>query len=352
MQAAKKNRVSLTALDGGLVRLAISPVGDVEQIHRQGFEALSRLVKAAGSAVDLVSGASAELPEPLSSGPALAAMLPGTPQTRAHDVQRIRAFSPAIRSGFRNLDMVLVSATSAIESRSPRLVDEDFTGAAIDADTVELACSYARRFERGSVQVVVGVSDDVHENETLQQLLEDCRERWPCIDIELLTATEAVAALMAGQTRLDVTATTSAISRILFEVAGSLSGARPLITHTTLHGESIRVQPEAATAVEADDADFPMSSFTLAAAELLIWLGQTEAANRLLNGWCRALEIGLHSPEIRVTHPYSRELDEDEFVDAVTEQLGEQPQGLSPHCPAPKSDKTLKRHTANLRLVR
>ena len=342
----------MTALDGGLVRLAISPLGNVEQSHAKGFSALARLVKAAGSAVDVLSGASAETAEQPSNGPALTAMLPGAPRSGAHDVQRIRAFSPAIRSGFRNLDMVLVSASPARETRSPRLVDEEFTGAAIDAETVELACSYARRFERGSVQVVVGVSDDNHDNQMLLQMLEVCRERWPGVDIELLTATEAVAALMAGQTRLDVAETTSAVARILLEVAGSLSGARPLITHATLRGESITVRPAESAVVTDDDARLPMSSFTLAVSELLIWLGQTEAAYRLINGWCRSLELGLHSPEIRVTHPYSRELDEEEFVEAVSEQLDEQPQGLSPHCPTPRADRTLKRHTANLRLVR
>ncbi len=350
MQAAKNSRVSLTALDGGLVDLAISPSGDVGANHARGFAALARLVKASGSAVEL-------LPEIAAAGsgkPDLTAELPGIPQKRALNVQRIRAFSPVIRSGFRNLDMVLVSSRSSIDKGGARLVADDLTDPAevIRADTIELACNYARRFERSSVQVVVGVDDAVHRDEPLRKMLDSCRERWPGIDIELLTTTEAVAALMAGQSRLDVTATTYAIARILSEVAGSLSGARPLITNATLHGNLITVEAPDEAAEGSDEASFPMSSFVLATAELLGWLGQTEAVYRLLNGWCRALELGMHSAEIRVTHPYSRELDEDEFADAVAEQLDEVPQGLSPHCPAPRSDRSLKRFTANLRLVR
>ena len=350
MQAVKKNRVSLTALDGGLADLAISPIGNIDSTHARGFAALARLVKASGSAVDLSPGTEASG----SGKPGLATELPGAPQKQAMNIKRIRAFSPVIRSGFRTLDMVLVSPCQNVDSRPARLVADATSGTAatIDAETVDLACSYARRFERGSVQVVVGVDEDIYRDDSLQQTLASCRERWPGVEIELLTATEAVAALMAGQSRLDVTATTYPLARILAEVAGSLSGAQPLITCATLSDNLITVTAPNEAMASTDGSSFPMSSFVLATAELLVWLGQTEAVNRLLNGWCRALELGLHSPEIRVTHPYSRELDENEFAEGVIEQLGELPQGLNPHCPAPRSDRSLKRFTANLHLVR
>ena len=281
------------------------------------------------------------------------AALPGAPQTRALEIQRFRSFSPAIRSGFRNLDLVVVSDRAEGDSRPARLVDaERAEGHGLDADTLDLACRYARRFERGSVQAVVGVDDGVYDNESLQQLLTSCSERWPGVVIELMTAPEAVAALMAGQTRLDVVATTYSTARIVAEIAASLSGARPLVTKATLRGNLITVQAPSDAMADSGESPFPMSSYVLAAAELLVWLGQTEAVYRLLNGWCRALELGMHSAEVRVTHPYSRELDDDEFAAAVSERLGELPQGLSPHCPAPREDRSLKRFAANLRLVR
>lgn len=70
------------------------------------------------------------------------------------------------------------------------------------------------------------------------------------------------------------------------------------------------------------------SAIILAAADLLVWLGRTDAAGRIVNGWARTLEHGCHTAEFSVLSPYSRQLDADEFVSVVTSQLDSMPRSL------------------------
>ena len=234
------------------------------------------------------------------------------------NIVRIRSFGPLIATRLPWLDIAIVS-TDTSAAANPF----DKRASFVDASLVELACRYALRFGRPAVSLLSSPVASDEEMSAIERLRDKAVERYPALDISVISVSAAAASLAAGDSELDVVATTADFAAILNEVAAGLSGAAPL--RTELHFTESGAAAGGVWPV-ADATSSPgIAALLLATIDLLGWLGNVEAATRLNDAWRRTLEFGIHTDEFILQNPCACELDASEFGAAVVERLGELP---------------------------
>lgn len=72
------------------------------------------------------------------------------------------------------------------------------------------------------------------------------------------------------------------------------------------------------------------SGLMLAAVQMLVHLGRTEAAEKFHNAWLKTIEDGVHTYDIFDESVSTKEVGTKAFADAVIERIGQQPQRLAP----------------------
>ena len=319
VQTAENRTVSLKAIDGLTAGLEIRTTGPASIEAQAVAAAVGRLLDAARAGMRCRSDASAAPGAPVSIGAA-------GPTGESFDgvsITRIRAFYPIVRSKLGGLDLAVVTSER---------------GDSVDPDAIRAAAAYATRFERRRIHVVAGDELDV---DALQA-------RHPELDFIVMPVAKLIGRFAAGRNEAEVVVAPPEFATILTEVAGVLSGAATLATVTRFSAAGITVE-----AASHGDEDMPAvrpSALILAAADLLVWLGRSQPAARIVNGWARTLEHGCHTAEFSVLSPYSRQLDADEFAEVVASRLGEQPRALQLRQPG--TDRQKPRTTgSHLRLV-
>ncbi len=315
MQSAR-NTPPLRAVRGGLASQEIQAVlPENERAADSLGAALTRVFHA------LTPGLSLREARVPTGAPRLGIAQPAVAAAPANIV-RVRSFGPLMKTRLPWLDLAIVS-TDASAADNPF----DQRATFVDESSVELACEYALRFGRPSVTLLASPSAGEDERIALDELVNIATTRYPALEITAMSASEAAAALASGDASLDVVVTIPSFGSILAEVAASLSCAATLATEMRFSEDGVAIG-RASTAVEADDAGSAV--LLLAAADLCRWLGHHDAAGRLLDGWRRTIEFGMHTNEFGLQSPCSRELDAKEFADAVLERLGERPRTALP----------------------
>ena len=348
MQQTETIAGSLRALNGGRMSLEIHPVSTATLQCAESsatVNALGRIVSASGSGIALrpdprghdaipaggsTHAETAAALETLSFGCRLAhepAM-----QTR-HSVTRIRAFDPLIRSRLQTLDVALVAEEPDAGELVPRASSaRDLLAAApgYSAATVDLACRYASRFGRQSIQLLTGSRPCAVELRATAQLVDTFRERYPELRLEALPVTDVLRRWLSGRASTAVIVAAPEARDVLFETAGALSGAPGLVTATHFSGDSLCAGTSAGLAGAEHDGQPAVqpSALLLSLADMLIWLGREQSANRIVNGWCRTLEYGCHSQDFRLVRPDARCLDADGLADCVIQWMDAEPQSL------------------------
>jgi isocitrate dehydrogenase len=141
------------------------------------------------------------------------------------------------------------------------------------------------------------------------------------------------------------------LSDVAAEIAGSvgLAGSANIGEHVAMFEA---IHGSAPTIAGLDIAN--PSGLILAGVQMLVHLGQTEAADRLHNAWLRTIEDGVHTFDIHKEGVSSRLVGSQAFADAVIERLGGQPAtlpevsyagkptlNLAPQKPAPRQHKQM-----------
>jgi isocitrate dehydrogenase len=115
------------------------------------------------------------------------------------------------------------------------------------------------------------------------------------------------------------------LSDVAAEIAGSvgLAGSANIGEHVAMF-EAIH---GSAPAIAGLDVANP-SGLILAGVQMLVHLGQTEAATKLHNAWLRTIEDGVHTFDVHKEGVSSRLVGTQAFADAVIERLGQKPRTL------------------------
>jgi isocitrate dehydrogenase len=141
------------------------------------------------------------------------------------------------------------------------------------------------------------------------------------------------------------------LSDVAAEIAGSvgLAGSANIGEHVAMF-EAIH---GSAPTIAGRDVANP-SGLILAGVQMLVHLGQTEAATKLHNAWLKTIEDGVHTFDVHKEGVSSRLVGTQAFADAVIERLGQKPAtlpavnyadkpklDLKPARPAPRKEKKM-----------
>ena len=138
------------------------------------------------------------------------------------------------------------------------------------------------------------------------------------------------AARMASRPRdYDVVVTPNLYGDILSDIAAEVAGSIGLAPSANigLHGAMFEAVHGSATDIAGKNIANP-SGLLLAAVQMLLHIGEADAARDIHNAWLRTLEEGLHTRDLFNERTSRRCLGTREFAHAVVERLGLVPQHL------------------------
>lgn len=311
VQTAEKQECYLRALEGGrrpldlAVEIGAAAAGDDDT--DSALWALRRVLRAADADVRFAG-------DPVTAGPGYGISLRAPAMPLADDAAaslcRVRSYAPAIKAKDRSLDLAVLSLQPEADRDLPTLL--------------QAAGRHART--SGRTRVALVSDDGAAERSTVTDLAE-FEARHPELEIAPCTIAAFCAMLVSGGHGFDVVATTAAHRDTIVAIAAALAGGPSLVSR-------IALGPDGASATAGCDtpAALPgLPGLIIAAAELLALCGRADAASRIADAFCRAIEDGLHTAEFAVTHPYDRLADDAGFADAIIERLGATPRSLPRH---------------------
>lgn len=138
------------------------------------------------------------------------------------------------------------------------------------------------------------------------------------------------AARMASRPRdYDVVVTPNLYGDILSDIAAEVAGSIGLAPSANigLHGAMFEAVHGSAPDIAGKNIANP-SGLLLAAMQMLLHIGEADAARDIHNAWLRTLEEGLHTRDLFNERTSRRCLGTREFAHAVVERLGQVPQHL------------------------
>ena len=311
MQTAEKQECYLRALEGGrqpldlAVETGTAAAGDHDT--DSALWALRRVLRAAGADVRLTG-----IPVTSGAGYGVSLRAPALPAAEGAPASlcRIRSYAPAVKARDRSLDLAVVSLHADSKGDVSALL--------------QAAGAHARRSGRTRIAVV---ADDAGAARVAQSQIAEFEARHPGLDVTPCTIPAFCGMLVTGGHGFDIAATSAAHRDTVVAIGAALSGTPSLITRIALDPEATR----ATAGCDVAEALPGLPGLVIAASELLALCGHGDAAARIADAVCRAMEEGVHTMDFAVTHPYGRLVDEAGFADAIIDRIGSAPRTVARH---------------------
>ncbi|MEM6683371.1 MAG: hypothetical protein AAF607_14130 [Pseudomonadota bacterium] len=142
-------------------------------------------------------------------------------------------------------------------------------------------------------------------------------------DARLITARQATMLMARNKLPGDLLIASRRDAEVIAALGHELAGSVWIASH--LEVDALEAQASVEGAQLYDDAP-AVEAIIRAGIDALVIAGELGAAALLCNALYKALEDNLHTEQARHSAPYTLELSELEFIEAVVERLGQQPQ--------------------------
>ena len=196
---------------------------------------------------------------------------------------------------------------------------------------VRYAFEYARRHGRGKVTCMTKDNIMKMTDGLFHQVFDEIGPQYPDLEREHMIIDIGAARLADTPEVFDVIVTPNLYGDILSDVAAQVAGSVGLAPSANI-GEQVAMFEAihgSAPDLAGRDAANP-SGLLLAAVQMLVHLGQPEAAARMHNAWLRTLEEGVHTADIHTEGVSTKRVGTKAFAEAVIARLGLSPQTLKP----------------------
>ena len=196
---------------------------------------------------------------------------------------------------------------------------------------VRYAFEYARAYDRKKVTCVTKDNIMKMTDGLFHKVFNEVGAEYPDIAQEHMIVDIAAARLADTPERFDVMVMPNLYGDILSDVAAQITGSVGLAGSANI-GEGFAMF-EAIHGSAPDIAGLGManpSGLLLAAVQMLVHIGQGDAAARIQNAWLRTLEDGIHTGDVFQEGISHRRVGTQEFAEAVTARLGAAPSTLRP----------------------
>lgn len=219
---------------------------------------------------------------------------------------------------------------------------------------IRYAFEYARAYGRRRVTCMSKDNIMKHTDGLFHRVFDEVAAEYPDLEAEHQIIDIGAARLAGQPERFDVIVTLNLYGDILSDIAGQIAGSvgfagsanigTDLAMFEAVHGSA----PDIAGRGIANP-----SGLLVAATQLLVHVGQAEAAQRIKNAWLATLESGIHTADLYREGLSQTEVGTDAFADAVIARLGDEPRHLHPvrygdqprirvdHRPVPRATKRL-----------
>jgi len=196
---------------------------------------------------------------------------------------------------------------------------------------VRYAFEYARRYRRSKVSCFTKDNIMKMTDGLFHRVFDEVAAEYPDLESEHWIVDIGTARLADTPEVFDVIVLPNLYGDIVSDVAAEISGSVGL-------GGSANIGSEVAMFEAIHGSAPPLagknvanpSGLLLGAVQMLVHIGQGEAAERVHNAWLRTVEDGVHTEDIYEPGVSTARVGTAQFADAVIERLGERPQKLRP----------------------
>jgi isocitrate dehydrogenase len=194
---------------------------------------------------------------------------------------------------------------------------------------VRYAFEYARHYGRSKVTCMTKDNIMKLTDGLFHQVFREVSEEYPEIESEHNIIDIGAARLAAQPERFDVIVTPNLYGDILSDIASQIAGSVGLSGSANI-GEKIAMFE----AIHGSAPDIGgrgianPSGLLMAATEMLVHIDQPQVAEKIHDAWLYTLESGDHTADIYRPGLSNREVDTEQFTQAVIDNLGKEPRHL------------------------
>lgn len=193
------------------------------------------------------------------------------------------------------------------------------------------AFEYARAY--GRKKVTAFTKDNIMKmtDGLFHRVAEDVAREYPDIEFEHWIVDIGAAKLADNPSQFDVVLLPNLYGDILSDVAAEIAGSVGLAGSANIGSTAAMFEAihGSAPRIAGRDVANP-SGLILAAVQMLVHIGQGEAATRMHNAWLKTIEDGVHTYDVFDASVSTRQVGTSAFADAVIERMGEKPTVLAP----------------------
>lgn len=246
------------------------------------------------------------------------------------------AYAPFVKTKHPKMDVVIVRENeedlyAGIEYRQSHAVCKSLKLISRPGSEkiVRYAFEYARHYNRKKVTCFIKDNIMKISDGLFHKVFDEIAKEYPDIENESWIVDIGAAKLADTPEVFDVIVTPNLYGDILSDVAAQISGSVGLAGSANIgsHGAMFEAIHGSAPRRAGQNLANP-SGLLLAGIAMLVYLGENAVAERIHNGWLRAIEQGFHTYDIFDAKTSREKVGTREFADAVIKFLGEKPQQL------------------------
>ena len=191
------------------------------------------------------------------------------------------------------------------------------------------AFEYARAYGRRKVTAFTKDNIMKMTDGLFHRVAEEVAADYPDIEFEHWIVDIGAAKLADNPGQFDVVLLPNLYGDILSDVAAEIAGSVGLAGSANIGPRSAMFEAIHGSAPRRAGQDVANpSGLMLAAVQMLVHIGQGEAATRMHNAWLRTIEDGVHTYDVYDPATSTQKVGTTAFADAVIERMGSRPQVL------------------------
>ncbi|MEM6797648.1 MAG: isocitrate/isopropylmalate family dehydrogenase, partial [Acidobacteriota bacterium] len=196
---------------------------------------------------------------------------------------------------------------------------------------IRYAFEYARVY--GRKRVTCMTKDNIMKitDGLFHRIFDEVAQEYPDLENDHQIIDIGAARLAAQPETLDVVVTLNLYGDILSDIAAQVAGSVGLAGSANIGHDAAMFEAVHGSAPDIAGKDVANpSGLLVAAAQMLVHLGQAEVAQTIKNAWLRTLEDGIHTADIYRDGLSHQEVGLTAFTQAVIDRIGEAPTRISP----------------------
>lgn len=252
------------------------------------------------------------------------------------NVRRCSSYHPFISTKHKTFDVVIVRENeedlySGIEHRQTEQVYQClklFSQQGCQRIS-EFAFEYARQHNRKKVTCFTKDNIMKMTDGLFRQSFEDTAKLYPDIEAEHWIIDIGAAKLADTPQNFDVIVTANLYGDILSDITAQMSGSVGMGGSSNLGNDYAMFEAIHGSAPRRAGQDLANpSGLLMAGVDLLVHIGQLEAAEKVKNAWLKTIEDGIHTYDIYQKDTSKKKVGTKEFTKAIVERLGDAPRAL------------------------